>query len=343
MTMLKRILVPLDGSTLAEQALPLAARVARATGGSVLLMRVVNTLQEFGMYAGEASPYLQEMVDEALMQATVYLTQVATSKSLNGINTRIAVFSGAVAAHILDVARDEQIDLLIMSSHGYNGFKRWALGSTAQKVIRHSPVPVLLLRKQGHKLSGLSQKLPHPVRALVALDGSLFAEAAAQPAAELVAALSAPGRGEIHLMQLVRLPTVEEEMMCERVGLDVDIRQAALRQCGEYLQAVRERLCREMGDADADITWSVEECSDVAEALISLTERGEGIALHQPSDLLVMATHGRGGLQRWLMGSVTERALEHSSLPVLIVRPGEQGAKELKALHEETVQEVGRD
>lgn len=342
--MFKRILVPLDGSSLAEQALPLASRLARTTGGTVLLVRVVSALQEFGLYTPETTPYVLDMLDEELTQATEYLTKVATSKQLEGISTRIAVSSGSIASHILDVARDEQIDLIVMSSHGYSGFKRWALGSVAQKVIRHSPIPVLLMRKDGVKLSGLSPVVPHPVHALVALDGSPFAEAALKPAVDLVATLSAPAQGEVYLTQLVKLPTVEEEMAYDHLGIDVDVRQAALYKSGEYLQTVRGYLLREMPDADVNITWSVEECSDVADTLIKMGERGEGIALHPPCDLIVLATHGRGGLQRWLVGSVTERLLEHSSLPVLVVRPKEQPAKESRATEEEDVlQGVGRD
>jgi nucleotide-binding universal stress UspA family protein len=71
--MLKRLLVPLDGSALAEQALPLAARLAHTTGGSVLLARIVNPFQEFGMYPGELAPYLQDLLDEVLTQTTTYL------------------------------------------------------------------------------------------------------------------------------------------------------------------------------------------------------------------------------------------------------------------------------
>ncbi len=342
--MFKHILVPLDGSPLAEQAIPLAARLARTTGGSVLLVRVVSPLPEFGMYVPESFPYLQDIQDDEAARATAYLSQMAASVPLDGINTQIAVFSGAIAAHLLDAARDEQIDLIVMSSHGYSGFKRWALGSIAQKVIHHSPVPVLLLRQHGQKLSGLSHVVPHPLRALVALDGSPFAETALQPAAELVAAFSAPAQGELHLIQLVKQPTVEEEMTYEHLGIDVDIRQAALYKCGEYLQAVREHLIHEMVDPNINVTWSVEECSDVAETLMKLAERGEGVAPRAPADLVVLATHGRGGVQRWLLGSVTERLLVHSSLPVLIVRPTEPVAKEPKALQQEGIlQGVGLD
>lgn len=341
--MFKRILVPLDGSTLAEQALVPAARIAHATGGSVLLVRVVSSLQEFGMYTPGITPYLPDILDEDLSRATAYLAQMAVSLPLSGIDTRIAVFSGPIASTLLDVVRDERIDLVVMSSHGYTGFKRWMVGSIARKIVHHCPVPVFLLRKHVQQLTSPSRHVPHPIKALVALDGSPFAEAALRPAVDLVAALSTPATGELSLMQLVKMPTVAEEMACEYLSLESDLRQAALRREGEYLQTVRERLCHEVAGTNVTISWAVEECSDVADTLINLAERGKGIGPHSPCDLIVMATHGRGGVQCWLMGSITERVLEHSSLPMLIVRPTELAAKVPNPSLEGDLQCVGLD
>jgi len=121
------------------------------------------------------------------------------------------------------------------------------LGSVAQKVAWQSTTPVLILRESCQKLTGLSRTVGHPIRALVALDGSPFPEAAVLPAAQLVAACSAPARGALHLTHLVKLPSAEEEIAYERIGIDTNLRQAALHQAGDYLQALRERVCRAMG------------------------------------------------------------------------------------------------
>lgn len=109
----------------------------------------------------------------------------------------------------------------------------------------------------------------------MALDGSPFAETALHPAAALVAALSTPATGELYLTQLVQLPTLEEEMEQGRLGIDVDIRQSMLRHAGEYMEAVREQLHRKIADSHVAITWSVEECKDIAEALINSAEGSE--------------------------------------------------------------------
>ncbi len=316
--MFKQILVPLDGSARAEQALPLATRLARASEGSILLLQLVDTLHTLGAHSTGAAVFVQEVLEKERAGAAAYLARVAASDALKGIPTRVAVFSGPPASQIIDVAQEQGCDLIVLCSHGYTGFKRWALGSVAQKVARLSSVPVLLVRAKNLKLN---EQIARGVRALVALDGSPFAEAVLSPSAHLVAALSAPEQGELHLVQLVETPTIEEEfgfMLDE----DFNYRQTALHAAGNYLQALRAKLVQDSALPEGiRITWAVEECKDVADALIQMAESGRGILSQKPSDLVALTTHGRGGLHRWLAGSVTERVLYGSTLPLLIVHP----------------------
>lgn len=314
--MFERILVPLDGSQRAEQAIPVAARLAKASGASLLLFQAVSPLTGLGLYSASSMLYLQKMQEKNLVNATAYLAKQAHEFEASGIETRIAVFSGQPAQLILDVAQEQGIDLIVLGSHGSTGFQRWALGSTSHKVVRHSPVPVLLLREQK---ANAPYKIARPFRATVALDGSPYAEAVLLPATQLVAALNEPGEGELHLLQLVEMPTVEEEFGY-MLDSDFNFRHEALQEAGGYLQAVYARLLRELpADSGLHISWSVEECKDVADALIQSAERGKGIGMHKASQLIALATHGRSGLQRWLLGSVTERVLHGSTLPLLVV------------------------
>lgn len=318
--MFQNLLVPLDGSERAEQALRVAMRLARASGGSLLLVRVVDTLNEFGMYSAGAAMFLQTLVERDLKDATEYLTSTAHACRSEGVATKIAVFTGQAAEQILEVARSQQIDLIVMCSHGYTGIKRWALGSVAQKVARSSPMPVLLLRE---KHTALSEQSGHALRATIALDGSVFAEAALLPTAHLVSALSAPEVGELHLLHLVDLPTIEEEYG-SFLEADFDFRQTAIQEAGSYLQGVHAQFLRTFsgsGGSGLRLTSSVEEGADVADRLVEITEKGKGIGTPQISDLLALTTHGRSGLRRWLLGSVTERVLHSSTLPLLIVHP----------------------
>ncbi|HLZ59925.1 MAG TPA: universal stress protein [Ktedonosporobacter sp.] len=195
------------------------------------------------------------------------------------------------------------------------------MGSVARHVAWHSTTPVLILRESDQTLSSLLPGHGHSIRALVALDGTPFTEAAITPAAEVVAACSTPARGELQLTRLVLLPSPEDELAYERLGLDINLRQAALYQAGQYLQAVRERLSHEAVVASGvDINWSVEECNDVAETLIKIAQ-GKGIGTHMTSDLIVLTTHGRTGVERWVRGSATELVLNSTTLPLLIVHP----------------------
>ena len=345
--MYQRIIVPLDGSPRAELALPVAARLASASGGSIVLLRVVAIPAEYApaMYASalSASPfYAQELLDAELARARHYLADVAQSEQLMGIRTETAVLSGAAAPVILAGAGGDQgppADLIILCSPGRSGFTRWALGSVAQKVARHSPVPVLILREENFGRADQVTEAAPPLRALVALDGSGVAEAAIVPAAQLVAALAAPAQGALHLTRIVPLPALQSWQ--EYQQQDGQVREQALLEATTYLSTVadnlRHRVATELG---LKVTLSVTVNEDVAGTLINMAELGKETGTYevQGCDLIAMATHGRGGLQRWMLGSITERVLEGTKLPLLIIRPQEQHALGTSepAQHEET-------
>jgi nucleotide-binding universal stress UspA family protein len=319
--MFQRILVPLDGSQRAEQAIPLAGRIARSTHGSVILLQVAPTPTDLYWLSVEASEGAPGIMEARRDEIKHYLAQLTASQALEGVGTVTEVGEGTPAETILSIASSQKADLILMCSHGYTGFKRWVLGSIAHKVAWHSATPVFILRESSRKLTGLSPNVGYPLRALVALDGTPFTEAAVMPAAQLVAACSTPAQGELHLTHLVKLTSAREEVAHEGLGLDTNLRQAVLRQSEHYLQTLKERLSHEIpAESAVDITWSVEECTDVAEALLQAAE-GEGAGTHISSDLMVLTTHGRSGLERWVKGSVAERVLSSTTMPLLIVHP----------------------
>ena len=321
--MFKRILVPLDGSLRAESALAVAARIAQASEGTVMLLQAVGIPAEYtsylhDSYMAQTPTYAQEILDAEQVNAENYLANVAKSTGLAGIKTQTKALSGRAAMTILDVARDEHIDVIVMCSHGDTGFKRWVLGSVAQQVSRHSPAPVLVLREDGTAPTRSFPDHLHPLRsvtAMVALDGSKLAEEALEPAAYLVAALAAPARGMLLLTKVVSIPAIKDKP---------DIQEQILDDTRAYLRSVAERLNGELAaKLNLAIEWYIEISKDVADALIKAAENGEiadGSQEFAGCDLLAMATHGRGGIQRWVMGSVTERVLGTTKLPLLIVR-----------------------
>jgi nucleotide-binding universal stress UspA family protein len=188
--MFRRILVPLDGSVRAEGAIPLAEQLARDSGGTVLLLHVVtHPLDAVASFLHP--PEETEMaVEAAHAEAVNYLERLVHSDAVSGLAISLHVADSLPAQTILTAARLQQVDSIVMCRHGGTGFKHWALGSVAQTVARHSPVPVLLLRE--HEDAGVSDLLhpeeTRPVRVLVPLDGSAFAETALLPAASVTAA-----------------------------------------------------------------------------------------------------------------------------------------------------------
>ena len=322
--MFQRILVPLDGSTRAEGAIPIAARLAQASGGSVILLHVAVPPVSSGKFS-PPQEYPQEGTDEELAEANEHLKILAQAGALSGITTEVHTLVGAVAPTILAATQTLHADLIVMWSHGQSGVQRWRLGSVAHKLVPHSPVPVLVLRDEG---TVPAAAVGQPLRALVPLDGSALSESALLPAAQLVTALapSAP-RG----MQLLRVVDVSPSYGKFRSAVDsyfdAQMRAEVKREDEQYLQAVAARFSEgELATSQLAVTTTVAIDPDVAQAIVQVAEGAGG------AQLIVMATHGRGGLQHWVMGSVAERVLHTTSLPLLVVH----AARGAQQVHEET-------
>lgn len=323
--MFQHILVPLDGSTLAEQALPVAARLAQATDGTVGLVRVVSPSNEYEAYVTLQPITTHHTLKTEFGKARGYLDNLTHLDSLAGVHTETAVITSEAATGILSVADTRPIDLIVMSSHGCTGMAHWIMGSVAEKVARYAPVPVLILRVLREDKPLLANMHPDDgvsLRALVPLDGSARAEAAIPPAAHLVAALSAPGRGVLHLTRVV-IPGID--------AISHHRREALLQEAKEDLNAtvdeIREGLMADYGpDLHLSITCSATIDDDIAAGIVRIAKNGAGAVgadVFDGSDLIAMATHGYSGLQRWALGSITERVLHASRLPLMIVRsPG---------------------
>ena len=191
--MMKGILVPLDGSLIAEHALAVAAKLARSTDGTLILVQALAFPAEYD------SPLVSQVIplaiDDQDRQAQAYLTRQASLPMLSGLSIETAVLTQAPALSILNAATEYQADMIVMTSHGRTGISRWVFGSVAGHVARQAPVPVLVLRQ--HQLPfwtegaalvevprtpGLVEPLPQ-LRVLVPLDGSPLAESVLEPAA----------------------------------------------------------------------------------------------------------------------------------------------------------------
>lgn len=305
--MYKQILVPLDGSTRAEQALPVAARLARASGGSIVLLRVAKLVADYGGGFTQAPLLTEEVIEAELDEVDDYLKTVATSDTLTGITVKTEAMFGQPLQAILSVADSHRVDLIVICSHGRTGLNRWALGSVAQALAHQSAVPLLVLREGGRVTALSDVDSARSLCALVALDGSPFAETALVPVANLVTALAAPGKGILQLTLVI-----------------TDKGEEAQKHAKAYISGVAERLQQKLQGLNLSITWSLLRNKDVAGAIVDMAEHGESRSKAgelNGCDLIAMSTHGRGGLERLMMGSVTERILHSTKLPMLIVRP----------------------
>jgi nucleotide-binding universal stress UspA family protein len=320
--MFKHILVPLDGSLRAEKSILVAGRLARATGATVTLLQAITFPTDSGLQTLQATALGTNTLQEYLELKKKYLAALAQSFELDGVTTHTVVVQDAALHAILAYTQQEQVDLIVLCSHGHTGTKHWALGSVAHKITRCSPVPILIIRDRGQKLTLTTV---HPLRAIVALDGSPLAESALLPAAHLVQALSAPTQGTLLLTRLVKPPSAEEEMLYRQLTLNPDLISKEQELSMDYLRSIKKRLEQTFA---IKVLYTVQTSEDIAYTLTTLAEHGQDAEIDMPYDLIVLASHGRGGWQHLFKGSIAERVLTSTTQPLLIVPPQEQATAE---------------
>lgn len=319
--MFQRVGVLLDGSARAEQALPVAARLVRVSAGTIVLLHVVNPRSDLAPYYPSDPEVVQGMVHDEEVAAHNYLECVASKSLLDDVRTEMAVLCGQPTNRIFSEVNGSQIDLIVMCTHSYSSGKRWTSGGVAEQIVNRASVPVLVLGEENALPLASSRRASHSLRVLVPLDGSVDAEAALVPAAQLVSALSDPLPGAIHLARVVVLPDAAESSESER--------NAILQQARHSLKRIVERLRDNLSAAPVaqlhpSLSWSVTIDVDIAAGISRLAEDGEYAA--QPegadrADMIAMVTRGSCGLQQYGIGSITGRVLSTTRLPLLIVRP----------------------
>jgi nucleotide-binding universal stress UspA family protein len=302
---MRTILVPLDGSALAEQALPYARLLAPPLRAGVCLLRVVSEAEIERVMVYIAARLADDQIVSqirrrqfagalARRRARRYLAAKAAELRVDGLEVQSRVGAGAAAEGIINAARQTDSALIAMASHGWSGLSRWALGSVADKVVQASETPVLILR------SGSSLRSPSLRRIMLPLDGSELAQQALPVAVELAAAAQA----ELVLFQAVA-PVVEAYPY---PPLPSDVQLALRDKACQDFEILAGQLRRQ-----AIAVTPVVALGYPAEAIVDEAERRE-------VDLIVMATHGRGGLYRWALGSIADKVLHASSTPLLLVR-----------------------
>lgn len=303
--MLRTILVPLDGSALAERALPIACDIARRSGGAVHLVRAHVPIAVVGATA-EGAIFSQDMLaaDDALRQrATQYVQQVATRVAAEwGLRVEPIAEDGSPAGLVTDVAERIGADLIVMTTHGAGGFTPDWLGSVADSVIRHSHRPVLALPENDAHLGEAFT----PRRILVTLDGSPLADAILPIARDLAVAFGAH-------VDLVRV-------VAPYVPGDVVATLAADRPDPFGVDAETVHAKKALDDAAKSLQQAGLKTSETVRVDLSPTRSLlEQIKETEP-DCLAIATQGRG-VSRIFLGSVADKLIRSAGRPVLVLRP----------------------
>jgi nucleotide-binding universal stress UspA family protein len=342
MIMFQRILVPLDGSARAEHAIPVAVRLARASGGTVVFVSMVHPQFEIGEYGpeDEAMGVPPSTYEKHLAGAEHYLQQMTTlfANDLAGVHVEQEVDTGANAATIFSIARMEHIDLIVLCSHGGHDLFHWVFRSIARDAVHHSPVPILVLKESGGLF--LTSGQARPLRMLVPLDGSQLAEAALQPALQLLTALAAPEQGEMHLVQVVDLPSIEGKTLLRAYDIKQE-QEHAIQEAEDYLKGIAHRLSEALpADSRLVITSSLMVSNHAARTLTEMIKNLAEDEQEHSYDFLAMATHGRTGFQRLRLGSVTEHLLGATDLPLLIVRPPQPAGQPEREAGMQTKREI---
>jgi len=305
--MYKTMLVPLDGSELAEVVFTYAKELAGRLDLDLTLFHVCTPEEQ--ELASMHRAYVERAV-ETIRQQSEAVQQMTQSRG-KAIKTVGELAVGHPADEILRYADENDIDIILMATHGRSGVGRWAMGSVADKVLRVSKVPVWLARAAIPE-EVLYDKWPSRTL-LVPLDGSESAESVL-PHAEALAKQRGAELVEVVLIRVCEPPfiTVDYPEATMRLTWEEHvkhIKSAFKTGCERYLQGVAKRF----SDAGLKVRSEVL-LGEPADEIISY-------ATKSPFNLIAMSTHGRSGPKRWAYGSVTDKVLHGVTSPIFLVRP----------------------
>ncbi len=288
-----RILVPLDGSQLAEYALGAAAQIARESSDSRIdLLTVITISTMAGTY--DYPQVISYQVDSGIDTSSAYLHDIKHRQTLSQMNVEAHVEVGVPSDIICATAHELKSDFILMTSHGRTGLARIAMGSVAEDVARKSHIPTMILKVS--ELTFAKNVSAEPFSLLIPLDGASLAETVLQPAATIAKVF----HGAVTLLQVIAT-TSHDPKKTEDLS----------HQSEAYLFSMQQRLQKEGFNVRVKTLWG----DPVAQIQHYATDPAHGI------DLIAMATHGRTGPEKLAFGSVAESVLHRVALPVLLINP----------------------
>jgi nucleotide-binding universal stress UspA family protein len=320
--MFNRILVPLDGSPLAERAIPHAEQFARIFGASITLLQVLEptSYHENPKAVDPLSWQIRKAEADMYMQGIAHrIRENLGEKSLNreeGKKSRVdySIREGKTAENIVDFAHTENIDLLVICTHGSSGLSRWNISSVTQKVINLIYLPVLIVR--AYNRSKTDESIIRYRRILLPIDSSRRAECSLSAGIELARGEmstgntpdSAGGESKLVLAAVIRPPEIPipEPFPVEISQLSEQLLQVSRQAVNKYLYEMKERL-------PVDCDTCVVESTSVASAIQQLVDQ-------EDIDIVVLCAHGYSGQVTWPYGTVARNYIEHGTKPVLVVQ-----------------------
>jgi nucleotide-binding universal stress UspA family protein len=295
------VLVPLDGSLLAECVLPHVVAIARAFDAKVILLRVLDKNQ-----ASEKAQ-LFDLLNWQINKtgAKLYLEKVSARIQKSGLRIETAVLEGLVAESIAEFALSRGIKLIILSSHGRSGLSQWGISSVTQKIIFSAPTSVLIIR--AHQPAGSESIEQQYTRIMVPLDGSRRAE----NVLPMVTLLARFHQSKIYIVHVVKTPEMARQMPLTHEDVELSDRIVARNreEAIRYLDQVRLHSPLDGIDVQTCLLTS-----DNAAATIHELAEKENV------DIVALSAHGYSGNNQWPYGSMVNNFILYSKVPLLIVQ-----------------------
>lgn len=301
--MYRVIMVPVDGSAFSREAVFQGLRLARKSGAQLRLVRVASATAMPGGPDTVALETAAWTIEHDDLRTQLYRL-AAECKSNSHVEVSATVEEGPIADALRGHALRHGVDLIVMATHARRGMARAFLGSVADQLIRETGIPVLVVRPPS-----LATELidgPCYKRIIVPLDGSPLAERSLDPAIALA-------RMEHAQLTLLRILTPDKKTpVGQRGATSTSTRPSGLDDAEQYLARMRMALV----EPGLRIHSAVVVADDVPRAIIGFAQAGD-------DDLIAIATHGRGGIARAIVGSVADRVMSEGMLSMLVVHPAD--------------------
>jgi nucleotide-binding universal stress UspA family protein len=301
MTAIRTLLVPLDGSELAEKALQVGIELAHAVPAQLVLVRATFQLDSAALSGADSAVLATAQEETDLHQGRQAMDELRSRLAQQGVVAQTVTSRGSPAAVIVDVATRHQADLIVMTTHGHAGMERMLFGSVAAEVLRRAPIPLFVVPPT----IGPDWSANHPHRFLVLVDGSPLSERVLEPAGLVARTLEA----EMVLLTVLEPPPVST--YAHMPHLAAQLREQERRRGQGYLDSLGGRLTADV----ASVRRLVLLARDTSQAI-------RNVATAERCDVIALASHGRGGLSRLLLGSTAADLVREATTPMLIVGPG---------------------